>query len=286
MTAPRPKYLALAAFFVAVAVLLAYTRGGEFTSGWNGMFPATPSEYPLPRYPEDGALVDIRYPDKAWSKMLLQMMKEGPLTLPKDFDSGLPPPPANDSKATRDDLDAMLRMQATERTPETVAAIKLENQPPNPCWFFTEKGLMDRHDYEKFTLVFYVVRDVSYFLLRDKYKYERARPTQLEPKLTTVVPIPAHGSYPCGHCGQSWAAALALAAVDPPHADAYKNRAMEVGYHREVAGLHYPGDAEAGRLLATNVFDALMKTDRIKQLFQRAVVEQRDDDEPHWWSRL
>jgi len=286
MKARDLKYIALAVCAIVLVGLFAYLRVGGLLGGWDGMIPSEPSEYPLPRYPDDGALIDIRYPDKAWSKMLLHMMEEGPLTLPKDFDTGLAPPPANDSLTTRADLDAMLEMQKTERTPETVAAIEIENQPPNPCWFFTEHRLMDRHDYEKFKLVFYVVRDVSYFLLRDKYKFERARPTQLEPRLTHVIPIPAHGSYPSGHAGQSWAAALVLAAVDPAHAEDYKKLAIQIAHHREVAGLHYPGDSEAGRLLATNTVAALMKTERIKKLFDRAVEEQQDKTEIHWWNRF
>lgn len=231
----------------------------------------------------DGAksVNDIKYPESGWSKQLLGAMKEGPQILPQDFDDGLAPPPANDSEATKADIKALLEMQKTERTPETIARIKLENEQHDQPWIFVHDGLLRDDDYRTKLLVATVLRDVSWFLLRDKYKYERARPTQLEPNLTTVIPIPQHGSYPSGHAGQSWATALVLGMVDPANKDKYEQLALDYAHRREIAGIHYPGDSEAARTLAANVVAALMKTEKVKKLLERAIEGRRDEAETH-----
>ncbi|HTK83736.1 MAG TPA: phosphatase PAP2 family protein [Patescibacteria group bacterium] len=224
---------------------------------------------------------DIRYPESGWAKNLLGAMKEGPQILPADFDDGIGPPPANDSETTKADIKSLLEMQKTERTPETIERIKLENEQHDQPWIFVHDGLLRDNDYRTKLLIATVLRDVSWFLLRDKYKYERARPTQLEPNLTTVIPIPQHGSYPSGHAGQSWATALVLGLVDPANKDKYEKLALDYAHRREIAGIHYPGDSEAARMLATNVVAALMKTDKIKTLLERAIEEHRDEAETH-----
>lgn len=118
-----------------------------------------------------------------------------------------------------------------------------------------------------------VDRDVIYFILREKMKYQRARPTQLAPDLTTVIAVPKHSAYPSGHAGQVYAAALVLSAVDPANAEKYRQLAIDVAHRREIAGVHYPSDSEAGRAIAAQVVAALMKDPEIQKRIALAKKE-------------
>lgn len=205
---------------------------------------------------------EIRFTDEMWGQVYLDVSKQKPVYL-KELAFTLPEPPANDSKETRADLDAMLKQQATARTPETVAKIKQENSG-NPFYAFERAGLLDPAVNKKAeTLLQVMDTDIAYYLMREKLKFKRARPTQLEPKLTTVIPVPGHASYPSAHSAQMHAAAYLLGDLDPPNAKKYLQLADDVAVRREIAGVHYHGDTEAGIKLARAFYDEFIKVPEI-----------------------
>jgi acid phosphatase (class A) len=77
-----------------------------------------------------------------------------------------------------------------------------------------------------------------------------------------MIPTPSHPSYPNNHCFQSHLIALAvgsifqggMATAMTAQLTAMANR---IGHNREVAGVHFQSDTDAGRDLATSVFDLL-----------------------------
>lgn len=214
------------------------------------------------------------FPREDWSPALLRIVEEGPTVLPADFDVKIPPPPKNTSAETRADLDALLLMQEKERERLVVKKILLENNLPSPILCFSMEGLYDSASHpETERLLTLVNSEVGYFLMREKAKYQRARPTQLEPKLTTLFKIPPHASYPSGHAGQSHAIALVLSVLDPAHRDAYMKLAYDVGHRREIAGVHFPGDSAAGRTLADTVVSAMLADPSLQPSIERAKKE-------------
>lgn len=216
----------------------------------------------------------LRFPDKDWSPVLLQIAKNGPAVLPADFDVQIDPPTGNSSAETRAELDAMLVMQAEERSPEQQAKILQEHTLPSPTHNFTVDGLFNPAQYpETNKLLDIVNKEVGYFIMREKVRFQRARPTQLESKLTTVIDIPPHSAYPSGHAGQSYAVALILAEMDPARRDEYLQHSVDIGHRREIAGVHYPADSVAGRALATTVVAALLKEPSLQDLIANAKKE-------------
>lgn len=216
----------------------------------------------------------IRFADQDWAPELLQIAKDGPSVLPADFDVQIDPPTSNSSAETRADLDAMLVMQKRERSTAQRTKIQQENTLPGPTSNFTVDGLFDPAKYpetDKFLDI--VNKEVGYFIMREKVHYQRARPTQLEPKLRTLIKIPPHSSYPSGHAGQSYAVALVLAELDPARRDEYLQHAVNIGHRREIAGVHYPADSTAGRALATNVVAALLKEPSLQAQLAKARQE-------------
>ena len=79
-----------------------------------------------------------------------------------------------------------------------------------------------------------------------KYHYWYIRPSQADPSITTLVPLPSHPSYPSAHSCLSSAGANVLAALFPVEARQFEELTKQSGESRIAAGLHYRFDCEAG----------------------------------------
>ncbi|HEY9250513.1 MAG TPA: hypothetical protein VIO38_15345 [Rariglobus sp.] len=110
--------------------------------------------------------------------------------------------------------------------------------------------------------------------------HQRLRPCQRAPALMPPVPMPAHPSYPSGHATQahlmSKCVGAALSASAPDLAASLTRLAERIARNREIAGLHFRTDAEAGRSLAEQAYqqlNALAATTRFKTTLAEAVKE-------------
>lgn len=90
------------------------------------------------------------------------------------------------------------------------------------------------------------------------------RPHVLQPLLSPMIDVPAHGSLPSGHAGESY---LVFRLLDrlfkkfgrPAHLSTMVERmALRIAENRVVAGVHFPIDSLAGRMLASVVEGYLM----------------------------
>jgi hypothetical protein len=99
-----------------------------------------------------------------------------------------------------------------------------------------------------------------------RFKHELAcwRPTDYSPQVQPVVTTPGHGALPSGHCTQSYLVAEvlgALLALDDaePAQRAVRTQlqriAARISTNRVIAGVHFPVDNVAGRLLGTVLAD-------------------------------
>ena len=91
----------------------------------------------------------------------------------------------------------------------------------------------------------------------------RPRPSHICPALRPPIPVPGHASFPSGHATQAYLMALFIERVLVGTASAaamarpLKVLAVRIARNREIAGLHYPTDSEAGRQLALSLFGTL-----------------------------
>lgn len=217
---------------------------------------------------------DFRYELKYWGSDLLEAIDLGPRILPADMVFDLKPFPANTSAETTAELATLKKFAAEERTPEQVARIQQENALMPLYQIYAQNGLYDFETHPMTnSLLASVDRDVSYFILREKKAIQRPRPSQLAPDLTTVIEVPPHSAYPSGHAGQVYAAALILSEVDPAQAEKYKQLAIDVAHRREIAGVHYPSDSEAGRDVAKKVVKLLLAKPEIQERIALAKKE-------------
>ncbi|MDF2182519.1 phosphatase PAP2 family protein [Neptuniibacter sp. CAU 1671] len=218
-----------------------------------------------------GNSVPIRYPDSAWDPRVLTTLQKGPLYLGTEVEFNLPAPPANDSATTRQELETLREYQKHGRSQEQIekiyaeaaagefSEIYLEGGPFTPAMKRAAAHVLKMADHES-----------QYFIIRDKHRFARPRPSQLATDLTLVVDNPGHAAYPSGHATQSMLMSLIAAEIDPAHAEEYERYAKSIAQRREIAGVHYPSDSEAGQLLAKRLLPALMNVPDFKEALTEA----------------
>jgi membrane-associated phospholipid phosphatase len=121
-----------------------------------------------------------------------------------------------------------------------------------------------------------------------KRQFKRPRPSQLSPALMPPIAVPGHASWPSGHATQAYLLSLMLTGdlpgghpvmpsevsnlLTPPItappgtvSDSLLNRLAErVARNREVLGVHYRSDSDAGRVLAGKIFTVLKECPSLK----------------------
>jgi hypothetical protein len=111
-----------------------------------------------------------------------------------------------------------------------------------------------------------------------KREFRRPRPVQVFPPLMPIILTPAHPSYPSNHSFQSHLIAHAVNSVfDGDAADAMHPQlfamAARIAKGREIAGVHFPSDSDAGKHLAQDVFGLLNQVDSFRNVRNAAKAE-------------
>jgi membrane-associated phospholipid phosphatase len=95
-------------------------------------------------------------------------------------------------------------------------------------------------------LVHVAIYDAMVAAWDSKYFYNRLRPTDLDKKLSTVIPNPDSPSYPSEHAVAAGAASAILAYLFPADTQMFADQAAAEGNSRLLAGVQYPSDIQAG----------------------------------------
>lgn len=166
------------------------------------------------------------------------------------FKPEIPPPPPKPF------LDVQrLHLMANLRTPETVKAIEGQHDD-----FTHEFWAVAGVDPEKFPAVAKQVgamqQSVGVYVHDLKASIDRTRPSVVDEKLTTVVPVPWHQAYPSGHASQAFMTAFVMGEALPEKADEFMHLAASIALNREIAGLHYATDSEVGYMIAQQAWAA------------------------------
>jgi len=190
-----------------------------------------------------------------------------PRYLPADFPDAaalLPPPPDAGSAEAAADL-ATTRNISRARTPAQVAEASAEIKltvfsfaAAIGPWF--EAARLPR------TEAFFRAIDADVRLVTDagKAHFQRPRPYAADP---AIVPLATEAtfSYPSGHATRGTVFALVLAELFPDRREALLRIGREVGWHRIIAGVHYPSDILAGRVWGQAIARALLQNPQFRR---------------------
>jgi membrane-associated phospholipid phosphatase len=97
------------------------------------------------------------------------------------------------------------------------------------------------------------IYDATILAWKEKLRYKRKRPQEMDPSLKTVVSAPLTYAYPCEHSVTAAAAANVLAYFYPEKADSILQLARAAMQSRIDAGVQFPSDTEAGWKLGEQV---------------------------------
>ena len=165
-------------------------------------------------------------------------------------------PPLPDPNEIRDELATLLDMQADlDERKRRRRDIKREATGLTPQ--FQRVLVFGPASHPRTFLLVQAMLEVGRIVaVHYKFKFNRPRPSQIEPELRPMLDVPGHPSYPSGHAVQMHLIAQALATVVRNHdiGNELFKIAHEVAVNREWAGLHYRSDTKAGKQLAREIF--------------------------------
>ncbi len=165
----------------------------------------------------------------------------------------LPPPPAAGSPGERAELDELLHVQAAR----TASEVELARRDVARNIFRFADALGDPPGFDAarlprtLALFRHLSQDEFAVVAPAKRAFARPRPFAVEPRLAPVTERPPSGSYPSGHSVWAYTTALVLADMVPERRAQLIARADEYAHNRNIAGVHYPSDVEAGKLAGT-----------------------------------
>jgi acid phosphatase (class A) len=187
----------------------------------------------------------------------------------------LPPPPADGSSETLEEIAELHRLEAA-RTPERFALAKHDDEFEDVTSIAAPLGpAFDLSRLPATAALFADLRNEdSVAAKRFKAYFQRTRPITADPTLNPCK----HGedgktAYPSGHSTMGYAAAAVLTNLMPGNAQIILARASDYAESRLVCGAHYRRDIEAGHVLGVALVAELMT----KPAFRAELEAARDE---------
>lgn len=188
------------------------------------------------------ALQPARYEAASWKTWLLDQQIE------------TPPPAVSDVKAEARQMKQALRLLDEK----SMAEIRYWNAgAPAYRWNQILPGLVAQKQDVQLRMpgawMNLAVYNATVLAWKEKLRYKRKRPFEVDPSLKPVVPAPPTYAYPCEHSVTAAAAATVLAYFFPAKKDSILAMARAASQSRVNAGLQFADDAKAGWQLGEEV---------------------------------
>lgn len=152
------------------------------------------------------------------------------------------PPPANDQWQTRAELSA-IRVREASRTVHQVRCIQDQMDPTHCIQLFTTNVELQRCAVRCF-------KEALPYVYILKQRFNRSRPSIVDSGITPCLAVPNYPCYPSGYATCCYLIALVLSRRDPLLEASYIKIAHRITAGRELAGVQYHSDSEAGLRLA------------------------------------
>ncbi len=185
-------------------------------------------------------------------------------------------PAAVNSEEGKAELDFLVALQK-QRTPEQVARCRTEMNL-NMARFQGVLGpwLTPANLPALDALSQKIDKDVGHFIGAAKTHFNRPRPAKADSRIICAIPIDDSLAYPSGHSTWATVHALLLAELAPEHRAELLARGREIGWDRNVAGVHYYSDVLAGRVFGQALWQALLKNPQFRDELAKVKVEYSD----------
>ena len=187
----------------------------------------------------------------------------------------LAPPPSPDSDEGKADLQAVLAMQRT-RTEAQVKGARADTEE-SVFRFADLIGPEFKPENLPFATVFFerVSSDSEEAVAVAKAYFNRPRPFVLDHDVRPIVGRSPSPCYPGGHATFAYVNAILLAYMLPEKGAAIFGRARRFARNREIGGVHYPTDTEAGLISASVIDNVVLHEPRFLTDFARSRAEVR-----------
>lgn len=174
----------------------------------------------------------------------------------------LPPPPSSQ-------LESKYLLQLQKNiTPSRIERIKKQAD----INFSLLAGNLDKKP-NTFKLMEIIRSELISVILQEKIKFDRVRPSIVNPKIKLYAELPNHPAYPSGHATQAHIYSYAFAALNPSKKLSYLDQAQDISINREYAGLHYRSDSHVGKMLAKSMIRQLAQNELFQTAFLAASQE-------------
>jgi len=204
------------------------------------------------------------------------MMSETPLIEISPDSISVSPPPPNLSKRTMSDLRVLVRILA-EPGQNDVNFMNIADEKPLLVFqsFTRQNNLQFDKKYFK-----NLKKQLASFILRLKFKFNRPRPYQVAKELGLEFPSLDYESantpsYPSGHTIQAHAIANVLSSLYPKYTKEFEKIADRISLSRVQAGVHFPGDIESGKEVASLIEPYIVKPSYLKERKQVRINERQ-----------
>lgn len=190
-----------------------------------------------------------------------------------DITALLPPPAAAGSLEASLEVATVLKLQES-RSPAEVARAQSEAKL-SPAAFQPVFGPDFTADHLPllFSLLTDAAADSKAVSDPAKAIYNHPRPQFADPRVKPSISGETDGSFPSGHASRGMLWAHLLIELAPEKKDAILARGQEIGWDRVIAGVHFPSDIYAGRVLGLTLAHMMDKEPAFQERMAKVKAE-------------
>lgn len=180
----------------------------------------------------------------------------------------LPDPPENDSTQTKREVKYLIEL-ILSNTAKTISDIGKQDRTTPPFEMDFIK-IINKNTKTMREWIYDISAQLFKICLHFKKKYNRPRPYKIAKALNLDYPDVAKSTqtgdtaaYPSGHTLNSYFIATVLGELYPEYKKDLFDHAAEVAKNRMKAGVHYPSDVKAGKILAEKLYKYYKKPTKL-----------------------
>jgi len=214
------------------------------------------------------------------AQLLCLQAEPSPVFLPARVNAlveTLPAPVADDSLAGQADLETLLQVQADRTAAQEARTRRVEKHTVFGMgasvfgiWFTAENLPLTAHFFETAGVQFHPA------LVSAKQRWQRPRPDARDSRVHPCLAAPAGTSYPSGHSATAAIWGELLSAAFPEKREEFMMQVRETMWSRVLAGVHFPSDTQAGRLLGESIGKEMLTLPATQQALE-AVHQEIED---------